>query len=94
VLTPVATAKAKSREEIAAKRKAAFVLLADKYAHLRPEDTVVPPSMTDEELEERFQRKFGAAFLMRSSWFGSRSGTGGSPEVRRKPSPIRPTAFT
>ena len=60
VLTPVAAAKAKSREEIAAKRKAAFGFLADKYAHLRPEDSIVPPSMTDEELEERFQRKFGA----------------------------------
>lgn len=59
-LVPVAEAEQARREEIAAKRKAAFGMLAAKYAHLRPEDTIVPPSMTDEEIEERFQRKFGA----------------------------------
>ena len=40
--------------------KAAFGALKAKYAHVRPKDLDVPPSMTDEELEERFQRKFGA----------------------------------
>ena len=60
-LVPVAEAEKARREEIGAKRKAAFGALAEKYAHLRPEDTIVPPSMTDEEIEERFQRKFGAA---------------------------------
>jgi len=49
------------REEIAARRKAAFGMFADKYRHLHGADALdVPPSMTDEELEERFQRKFGA----------------------------------
>ena len=57
---PVPEAEQARREEIAAKRKAAFGALAAKYAHLRPEDTIVPPSMTEEEIEERFQRKFGA----------------------------------
>ncbi|TMJ19813.1 MAG: type II toxin-antitoxin system prevent-host-death family antitoxin [Alphaproteobacteria bacterium] len=60
MLVPVAQAEQARRRETAAKRKAAFGALARKYAHLRPEDTIVPPSMTDEELEERFQRKFGA----------------------------------
>lgn len=59
-LVPVPEAEQARREEIAAKRKAAFGALAEKYAHLRPEDTIVPPSMTDDEIEERFQRKFGA----------------------------------
>lgn len=59
-LVPIAEAQAMERAAIAAKRQAAFGALADKYRHLKPEDSVVPPSMTDEELEERFQRKFGA----------------------------------
>ena len=59
-LVPVPEAEQARREEIAAKRKAAFGALAAKYAHLRPEETIVPPSMTEEEIEERFQRKFGA----------------------------------
>ena len=59
-LVPVAEAEQVRREEIGAKRRAAFGALAAKYAHLRPEDTIVPPSMTDDEIEERFQRKFGA----------------------------------
>jgi antitoxin (DNA-binding transcriptional repressor) of toxin-antitoxin stability system len=49
------------RAEIAAKRKAAFGIWADKYRHLHGSDALdVPPSMTDEEVEERFQRKLGA----------------------------------
>lgn len=50
------------RAEIAAKRKAAFGIWADKYRHLHGSDALdAPPSMTDEEVEERFQRKFGAS---------------------------------
>ena len=61
MLVPVAQAEQVRREEMAAKRKAAFGILADKYRHLHGSDALdVPPSMTDEEIEERFQRKFGA----------------------------------
>lgn len=60
-LVPVAEAEKARLEEIAARRKAAFGALAAKYAHLRPEDTIVPPAMAEEEIEERFQRKFGAS---------------------------------
>lgn len=60
-LVPVEEARALTRAQIGAKRRAAFGALARKYAHLRPEDTIVPPSMSDAELDERFQRKFGAA---------------------------------
>lgn len=59
-LVPIAEAEKARREEIAAKRKAAIGAWAARYAHLRPEDTIVPPSTTEEEVEERFQRKFGA----------------------------------
>jgi prevent-host-death family protein len=60
-LVPVAEAEKARREAIAAKRRAASGALAEKYAHLRGTDAlIVPDSMTDEELEERFQRKFGA----------------------------------
>ena len=59
-LVPVAEAEKARREELAARRKAAFGMYADKYRHLHGSDALdVPPSMTDEELEERFQRKFG-----------------------------------
>jgi len=61
-LVPVADAERARRAEIAAKRKAAFGMLADKYRHLHGTDALdVPPSMTDEEIEERFKRKFGAS---------------------------------
>jgi len=61
MLVPVAHAEQARRNEIAAKRKAAFGIWADKYRHLHGTDALdVPPSMTDEEIEERFQRKFGA----------------------------------
>jgi prevent-host-death family protein len=45
--------------QIAAKRKAAFGMHAEKYRHLHGSDALtVPPSLTDEEVEQRFQRKF------------------------------------
>lgn len=61
-LVPVAPAKPQESEEDlerrAAKRRAAFGM----WKHLvKDPDLVVPPSMTDEELEERFRRKFGPA---------------------------------
>ena len=59
-LVPVAEAEKARREELAARRKAAFGMYADKYRHLHGSDALdVPPSMTDEELDERFQHKFG-----------------------------------
>jgi prevent-host-death family protein len=59
-LVPIAQAEKARREAIAARRKAAFGMFADKYRHLHGTDALdIPPSMTDEEAEERFQRKFG-----------------------------------
>jgi prevent-host-death family protein len=59
-LVPVPEAIELDRAARAAKRKAAFGFLAEKYKHLHGTDALdVPPSMTDEELEERFKRKFG-----------------------------------
>jgi antitoxin (DNA-binding transcriptional repressor) of toxin-antitoxin stability system len=60
-LVPVEGAREATRAEIAAKRKAAIGFAREKYAHLLPEAFDVPPSMTDEDVEERFRRKFGAA---------------------------------
>lgn len=57
-LVPVPEAQALEREVRAAKRRAAFGCLAEKYKDYPPEAFDVPPSMTDEELEERFLRKF------------------------------------
>jgi antitoxin (DNA-binding transcriptional repressor) of toxin-antitoxin stability system len=49
------------RDEIAARRKSAFGMYAAKYRHLHGTDALdAPPSMTDAEVEERLQRKFGA----------------------------------
>ena len=59
-LVPVPEAIQIEREVRAAKRSAALGFAYEKYKHLPPEAFDVPPSMTDEELEERFQRKFGA----------------------------------
>ncbi|MGQ0559769.1 MAG: type II toxin-antitoxin system Phd/YefM family antitoxin [Sphingosinicella sp.] len=60
-LVPMAEAEKARRDEIVARRKAAFGIWADKYRHLHGTESLdVPPSMTDEEVEERFQRKFGA----------------------------------
>jgi prevent-host-death family protein len=59
-LVPVPEAVALEREARAAKRRAALGFAREKYKHLPPEAFDVPPSMTDEEIEERFNRKFGA----------------------------------
>lgn len=59
-LVPRPEAQAVEREALAAKRKAAFGFLADKYRHLHGTDALdVPPPMSDEEYEERIRRKFG-----------------------------------
>lgn len=59
-LVPVPEAVEIDREARAAKRRAAFGFLADKYKHLHGTDALdIPPSMTDEEYEERIKRKFG-----------------------------------
>ncbi|MGN6497689.1 MAG: type II toxin-antitoxin system Phd/YefM family antitoxin [Tsuneonella sp.] len=58
-LVPRPEAVALEREARAAKRKAAFGCLADKYKDYPPEAFDVPPAMTDEEYEERIKRKFG-----------------------------------
>jgi prevent-host-death family protein len=47
------------REARAAKRMAAFGCLADKYKDYPHKAFDIPPSMTDEEYEERIKRKFG-----------------------------------
>ena len=59
-IVPRPEAMALECEARAAKRKAAIGFAREKYAHLPPEAFDVPPSMTDEEVEERYQRKFGA----------------------------------
>jgi len=59
-LVPVADAERARRQQLAAKRAAALGIWADKYRHLHGTDALdVPPSMTDAELEERLERKFG-----------------------------------
>jgi prevent-host-death family protein len=60
-IVPRPEALALEREAIAAKRVANLGFAREKYAHLPPEAFDVPPSMTDEELEERYQQKFGAS---------------------------------
>lgn len=60
-LVPVEEASRIERKAIAARRKAAFGMFADKYRHLHGSDALdVPTSMTEEEMERRLQRKFGA----------------------------------
>jgi prevent-host-death family protein len=58
-LVPLLEAQELERELRAAKRRAAFGCLAEKYKDYPPEAFDVPPSMTDEEYEERIKRKFG-----------------------------------
>ncbi|MEA3012876.1 MAG: hypothetical protein QOD42_1421 [Sphingomonadales bacterium] len=61
-LVPVPEAEEARRAEIGAKRRAAFGIWAEKYKHLHNTDALtVPPSMTDDEYEERLRRKFGAS---------------------------------
>jgi prevent-host-death family protein len=55
-LVPVQKASEEERERIAAKRRAAFGMWAKEFEGF---STDIPPSMTDEELEERYRRKFG-----------------------------------
>ena len=59
-LVPLPEAEAIEKQARAAKRKAAFGFAREKYKHLPPEAFDVPPSMSDEDLEERNRRKFGA----------------------------------
>jgi antitoxin (DNA-binding transcriptional repressor) of toxin-antitoxin stability system len=58
-LVAVPEAVVLDKEARAAKRRAAIGCLADKYAGYPPEAFDIPPSMTDEEYEERIKRKFG-----------------------------------
>lgn len=55
-LTPVAEKTREQREEIARKRKAALGMWRKEFEGY---DLTIPPSMTDEEVEERWRRKFG-----------------------------------
>ena len=59
-LVALPEAVALEREVRAAKRASAIGFAREKYAHLPPEAFDGPPSMTDEEVEERYRRKFGA----------------------------------
>jgi len=56
-LVPIEEADRLEREEVARRRVANIGIFREKYAGM---DLTVPPSMTDEEVEARFQRKFGA----------------------------------
>jgi prevent-host-death family protein len=55
-LVPVAEVSDEERKRIATRRKAAFGMWKQAFEGWDP---IVPPSMTDDELEERFQRKLG-----------------------------------
>lgn len=57
-LVPRPEALALEREPRAAKRKAAFGCLAETYKDYPPEAFDIPPSMSDQEYEERIKRKF------------------------------------
>jgi prevent-host-death family protein len=60
-LVPMAEAAQSKREEMAARRGAAFGMFANKYAHLHGSEALeVPPAMSDEAVAERIDRKFGA----------------------------------
>lgn len=59
-LVPLPEAVALENAARAAKRRAAIGFAREKYKHLPPEAFDVPPSMTDEEYDERIERKFGA----------------------------------
>lgn len=57
-LTGVARRTEAEREAIVARRLATLGIWKDL---LTEEESIVPPSMTDKELEERWNRKFGPA---------------------------------
>ncbi len=57
-LVPVQSASEEERRRIAAKRRAFFGSWADAFKGYDPE---IGPAMTDEEVEERWKRKFGPA---------------------------------
>ncbi|MGF1549747.1 MAG: type II toxin-antitoxin system Phd/YefM family antitoxin [Sphingomonadaceae bacterium] len=59
-LVPLPEAEQTEKAERAARRAAAIGFAREKYARLPPEAFDVPSLMTDEEWEERYQRKFGA----------------------------------
>lgn len=55
-LVPVEEASEGERQRRASRRRAAFGMWAKEFEGF---STDIPPSMTDDELEERFRRKFG-----------------------------------
>jgi prevent-host-death family protein len=58
-IVPRPEALALEREMRSAKRKAAFGCLAEKYKDFPPEAFDIPPSLADEDYDERIKRKFG-----------------------------------
>jgi len=58
-IVPIHIMSRQDKEEIAARRIANIGIFREKYAGV---DLTVPPSMTDDEIEERFKRKFGAPY--------------------------------
>ena len=60
-LVPIEDLRLLSPDAMAMKRRAAMEAFSRKYHHLHmSNDLIVPPSITDEEYEERYLRKFGA----------------------------------
>ncbi len=57
-LTPIMPVSDGSPEAIVARRMATLGIWKDLIPE---EESIVPPSMTDKEWEERFERKFGPA---------------------------------
>lgn len=57
-LTPVAQKSEAEREAIVTRRLATLGIWKDL---IPKDDSIVPPSMTDKEIEERWNRKFGPA---------------------------------
>jgi antitoxin (DNA-binding transcriptional repressor) of toxin-antitoxin stability system len=57
-LEPVAEPSAAERERLSAKRRSALGMWKKEFEGF---STDLPPSMTDGEIEERYQRKFGPA---------------------------------
>jgi prevent-host-death family protein len=57
-IVPIEEADQARRAEIARRRVANIGIFREKYKGF---DLNVPPSMTEDEVEERYRRKFGAA---------------------------------